>query len=81
MFDMGIGDIMNNAAALKEAQDDKRIEAMMFATEHIIGWTEGELHFAKRCRYMDVIQKLLENDYYAALLPIDFDVLYRLILD
>ncbi len=81
MFDMGIGDLMNNAAALKEEQDDKRIEAMLFVTDIILSWTGNELLESKYRKYMLVVHSLLENDYYNALSDVDFDVIYRLIGD
>ena len=81
MFDMGIGDLMNNAAALKEEQDDKRVEAMSFACELIKDIISSQKIHSSRFVYHTVILNLLENDYYNALSDVDFDVIYRLISD
>ena len=79
MFDMGIGDLMNNAAALRETQDEKRTEAMLFALDVILNFSVDESHYSRHSKYIKVIQELLEEDFYIYLLDVDLDVIYRLV--
>ena len=81
MFDIGIGDILNNAAALKEEQDDNRSVAMNWACGLINEIDSSDVHYSKCHEYFLVIQSLLDNNYYNYLSDVDFDVIYRLISD